>query len=48
MNMITENLGTIAVGIVVFAALGFAVFRTIKNIRGKNRCGGCGGCPRCG
>ena len=48
MNVITNNIGTIAVGIVVFALLGFAAFRTVKNTLGKNRDRGCGGCSRCG
>ena len=48
MDVIRDNIGTIAVGIVVFALLGFAAFRTIKNIRGKNRNSSCGGCRHCG
>ncbi|MDR2471732.1 MAG: FeoB-associated Cys-rich membrane protein [Treponema sp.] len=48
MELIKANLGNIIVGFIVFAALGFTVFRLIKNSRqGKGGCG-CGGCSRCG
>ena len=48
MAWIQANTGNIIVGAVVFGALGFSLFRLLKNRRtGKTACG-CGGCPGCG
>jgi hypothetical protein len=49
MQFIQTNAGNIIVGLVVAAALGFVLFRVIKNIRSpKGGCGcGCSGCPKC-
>jgi len=48
MEFIQSNLGNILVGVIVFAALAFVLFRTITNIRsGKSGCGcGCEGCAK--
>ena len=47
-NWITNNIGTIAVGAVVAAALAAAVLRMIKNKRaGKASCGCGGSCSGC-
>ncbi|MDR2553089.1 MAG: FeoB-associated Cys-rich membrane protein [Treponema sp.] len=48
MEWIRMNTGNIIVGLIVFLALGFTVFRLIKNSRqGKTSCG-CGACSGCG
>jgi hypothetical protein len=50
MDFLRNNVGTIAVGIAVFAGLVFIVIRMIANARkGKTACGcGCGGCAKNG
>jgi hypothetical protein len=46
MDFIKDNLSTIVVGALVFAVLGLALFRQIRNFRrGKGGCPcGCSGC----
>jgi len=40
------NGGNIIVAVLVLAALGWVVFRTVKRVRGRRGCGcGCGGAP---
>jgi formate/nitrite transporter FocA (FNT family) len=47
MEFIQTHIGNIIAGVIVLAALTFAVYRVINNIRkGKTGCGcGCSKCP---
>jgi hypothetical protein len=48
MEFISNNMGNIVVGFIVFAVLAFTVVRLIINYRkGKTACG-CDGCSKCG
>lgn len=49
-SWIEQNIGTIAVLLVVLAVVGFILYRGIKNRKsGKTTCGnGCAGCPYSG
>jgi hypothetical protein len=47
MEFIQANTGSIIAGLLVLAALAFAVYRVVNRIRKKKTGCGCAGCAKC-